>query len=231
MSLILDALNRSRQDSEPMPGLASVHSAETPPQGSHWLQWLLVSALGLAVLAIGWLLLERAPQPVAVPAEVADQVAEPVARPVLERPPPVRNKPVAPQATPVVAAGHRRSHKRPLRNRRQALGGSPPAAPGRLSPLRRKSMPVWRRLYQQPVQAAPPPAQAEPVAQQRRTERPANTSRVEETVDIEQLVAQAQAELKDASLSDHAVPLLASLSQQTKDGIPDTDLRTARLFG
>jgi hypothetical protein len=43
---------------------------------------------------------------------------------------------------------------------------------------------------------------------------------VEEAVDIEKLVEQAQAELKDASLTEHPVPLLSSLSQQTKDGIP-----------
>ena len=55
---------------------------------------------------------------------------------------------------------------------------------------------------------------------QSRTERTQNTSRVEETVDIEKLVEQAQAELKDATLSEHAVPLLSSLSQHTKDGIP-----------
>jgi hypothetical protein len=73
-------------------------------------------------------------------------------------------------------------------------------------------------LYQQSPQPARP--QPAPSAQQARTESPANISRVEETVDIEKLVEQAQAELKDASLTEHAVPLLASLSQQTKDGIP-----------
>ncbi len=219
MSLILDALNRSRQDSEPMPGLASVHSAETPPQASHWLQWLLVSALGLAVLAIGWLLLERAPAPVAVPAEVAAKVAEPAARPVVERPPPVQNKPVSPQATPVVAPTPPVAQA-PAAEPAVSAGRQPAASPGKVESSPPEVDAGVAALYQQPMQAAPPPAPAEAAAQQRRTERPATTSRVEETVDIEQLVAQAQAELKDASLSEHAVPLLASLSQQTKDGIP-----------
>jgi hypothetical protein len=73
-------------------------------------------------------------------------------------------------------------------------------------------------LYQQPRQ----PARAQPAApaQPSPTESPANISRVEETVDIEKLVEQAQAELRDASLDEHPVPLLSSLSQQTKDGIP-----------
>ena len=62
MSLILDALNRSRQDSQQKPGLSSVHPVDGAVAGINWLQWLLVAALAIAVLAIGWLLLDRLPQ-------------------------------------------------------------------------------------------------------------------------------------------------------------------------
>ncbi|MEE4145801.1 MAG: general secretion pathway protein GspB [Halieaceae bacterium] len=219
MSLILDALNRSRQDSEQMPGLSSVHSVETPAPDSHWLQWLLVSALGLAVLAIGWLLLERSPQAVTAPPAKPARVVAPVARPDPEKQAPVKTPVVAPQAKPAIVST-------------PAVPESPAAEPVASTATRPDTSPAAEEhtppeidegiaaLYQQPAQSVPPPAQAAPLAQQSRAEGPADISRVEEPVDIEKLVAQAQAELRDASLSEHAVPLLASLSQQTKDGIP-----------
>jgi hypothetical protein len=49
---------------------------------------------------------------------------------------------------------------------------------------------------------------------------PAAAQQVEEVLDIEQLVTRAQAELDDARLAEHEVPLLATLSQQSKDEIP-----------
>lgn len=217
MSLILDALNRSRQDSEEMPGLSSVHTVETPPKDSHWLQWLLVAALGLAVLAIGWLLIERTPQPVALPADVAAKTAKPAAAPELDRPPPVEKTPVAPQVKPAVAPA-------------PAVAPSPAPEPLVSADRRPATSPAQVQrdppevdagvaaLYEQPPQ--PVPARPAPTARQSGTESPANVSRVEEAVDIEKLVEQAQAELKDASLTEHPVPLLSSLSQQTKDGIP-----------
>ena len=42
MSLILDALNRSRQDSQTVPGLASEHFTETRAAGISWVHWLLL---------------------------------------------------------------------------------------------------------------------------------------------------------------------------------------------
>jgi general secretion pathway protein B len=214
VSLILDALNRSRQDSEEMPGLSSLHTVETPPKDSHWLQWLLVSALGLAVLAIGWLLIERTPQPVALPADAAAKTAKPAPAPEFDRPPPAKEAPVAPQVKPAAAPA-------------PAVAPSPAPEPVVFADSRPATSPAQverdppevdagvAALYEQPTQPVP----ARPV-QQPRTESPANISRVEEAVDIEKLVEQAQAELKDATLSEHAVPLLSSLSQQTKDGIP-----------
>jgi hypothetical protein len=46
------------------------------------------------------------------------------------------------------------------------------------------------------------------------------TSAEEEVIDIEKLLAEAQAELADTKLQDNGVPFLATLSQQTKDSIP-----------
>ena len=216
MSLILDALNRSRQDSEQLPGLSSVHPVEAPPQGSQWLQWLLVSALGLAVLAIGWLLIERAPAPAAVPAEIAAKAVEPAPPPDVEEPAPVKKTAIAPEAKPAVVtapAVPAPSIAEPA----VAVSSRPRTTPAPVEPDRPEVDAGVAALYQQAPQPVPQPARAQPApsAKQSRTEPPPNTSRVEETVDIEKLVEQAQAELKDASLTEHAVPLLSSLSQHT----------------
>ena len=220
MSLILDALNRSRQDSEQMPGLSSVHGVEAVPQGSHWLQWLLVSALGLAVLAIGWLLLDRAPQPGDAPAEIAVTVAQPSVAP--EADPTSATEPktgVAPQAKiPAVPAS-----PPPVEAAQSPAVANPPVseeiAPTKTAVAVEPGIdPGVAALYQQRSQ--PAPAQQVPSVRQSGAESPTNISRVEETLDIEQLVAQAEAELRDARLDEHEVPLLATLSQQTKDDIP-----------
>ncbi|MEZ5568539.1 MAG: general secretion pathway protein GspB [Halioglobus sp.] len=61
MSLILDALNRSRRDAAPVPGLDTYHAAETAPRGARaYLPWF---ALALAVLLIIWLLWDRSSRP------------------------------------------------------------------------------------------------------------------------------------------------------------------------
>lgn len=224
MSLILDALNRSRQDSEQMPGLSSVHGVEALPQGGHWLQWLLVSALGLAVLAIAWLLLDRAPQPVGAPTESAATVVHPAASPeagptTVPEPKPKPKPAIAPQAEPPAAP----ALPAPVEAAPSPAVANPPVseeiAPANTAVAAESGIdPGVAALYQQRSE----PIRAQPVPSVRRSgaESPSNVSRVEEAVDIESLVAQAEAELKDARLVEHEVPLLATLSQQTKDDIP-----------
>jgi hypothetical protein len=46
------------------------------------------------------------------------------------------------------------------------------------------------------------------------------TTARENVIDIEEVLQRAQQEVKNASLDDHPVPFLSSLSQQTKDEIP-----------
>lgn len=55
MSLILDALNKSRSDNEAVPGLGAEHYREEPTKP--WLRYLPWAGLALAVLVIAWLLL------------------------------------------------------------------------------------------------------------------------------------------------------------------------------
>ena len=147
MSLILDALNRSRQDSEELPGLSSVHTVETPPKDSHLLQWLLVSALGLAVLAIGWLLIERTPQRVALPAEIAAQTAKPAAAPEF-----VNVGPPIPFAGSMVTMPATRATPSPM-TWSPACVRSPTSRPPITSPARapRRSRRSWRKSRQRKV--------------------------------------------------------------------------------
>lgn len=226
MSLILDALNRSRQDAEPMPGLTTRHYQDDAPRPGNARQWLLLSALVIAALVITWLLLERtqetAPPPpelvlaspgpaaavpepvqatteqsaVAAPRPAAQQVAEPA--PVVE-PAPVPADVVEPK---VIAARD--------------------SQPARAAPRVDASVDA---LYRQQQLAAP----ARPVAQsiaESEQEAPAPEPAAavaaleEEPVDIEQLLVAAEEDLKNARLAEHSAPFLATLSQQTKDAIP-----------
>ena len=54
MSLILDALNRSRSDAAPVPGLGTQHVLESHGNDGRrqWLPWI---GLGLALLIIAWI--------------------------------------------------------------------------------------------------------------------------------------------------------------------------------
>ncbi|CAA0101730.1 General secretion pathway protein B [Halioglobus japonicus] len=62
MSLILDALNRARQDDNPVPGLSTYHPVDQVSVNRK--QYLLWVALSIAVVLIAWLFVERysAPQ-------------------------------------------------------------------------------------------------------------------------------------------------------------------------
>ena len=75
MSLILDALNRSRQDADPVPGLVTQHSvAPVAPVVRRYLPWF---ALFVAVLLIVWLVWERGTSPASAPnADIGAPVVE-----------------------------------------------------------------------------------------------------------------------------------------------------------
>lgn len=222
MSLILDALNRSRQDSEQVPGLGSRHPTDTALAGSEggigWVQWLLVAGLGLAVLVIGWLLFDRMPPAAQVPADTNDRlpvsqsVPAVVTVPAPTAPVAVRDTSQVPQTPappreniPEVPAATVSAGERPLRDTPKQEAAPPPVDASVAA------------LYQQQGQVD---SQAPAAKRSAPAEVPEVTSVEEEVVDIEKLVMEAQAELADARLPDTGVPFLATLSQQTKDAIP-----------
>ena len=219
MSLILDALNRSRQDAEPMPGLATRHYQDDAPRPGNLRQWLLLSALVIAALVIAWLLLERTQETAVSTASIPEVVlASPGPAPAAPEPAKATTDQPAP-AAPRRAAPQVAERAPVVEPKAIAAAGSQPA---RAAPQVDASVDALYRQQQLTVPARPAaqsPAQAEqevpaaePVA--------APVSRVEEPVDIEQLLVAAEEELKNARLAEHPAPFLATLSQQSKDAIP-----------
>ena len=237
MSLILDALSRSRQDTEQVPGLAAVHPVEEVDPDAHWLLWLMVSMLVVAVLAIAWLLFNRLPQQTPVPAADPVEQTQPAKR-VPDQTVPAVATTAVPETAPVTAAKPVREPRPEPRSRpepapvkeparepvsisdraiTEVKSATPPGVGERVEPVDEGVAALYQQS--QRSQAAEQARVAAPSVQ-RPPERPATTSRVEETVDLEKLVAQAEAELRDARVAEHAVPMLSTMSQQTKDSIP-----------
>lgn len=246
MSLILDALNRSRQDTDTVPGLATQHYSEEPEsRGSKLRQYLPWAALLLAVVIIALLLLDRAPRPgpISEGSPVITPGPEPsAAEPLSER---INKQPLlqSPPASPAVAGGAAP----------EALAPAPPQ-PEIESPAEQpaaqpaagmdKLDPSVAKLYQQPAVSAPKPdtkpatapeaataenanvpATAKPPAVSKSAaviepEQTAAAATQEQPIDIEKMVLQARDELADANLEEHPAPFIASLSQQSKNDIP-----------
>jgi general secretion pathway protein B len=222
MSLILDALNRSRQDNEQVPGLDSHHLADSALAGSEggigWVQWLLVAGLALAVLVIGWLLLDRMPSAAEVPAGENKKTPVVVTVPATaaaENTPAQREAAVTQREkiteAPAVPAATVSLRDRPVM-------GAPKQESAR-APVDTSVAALYQQQGQgdDEPQAATQPA-PEPVAAL--ADEPAAAGAQEEAIDIEKLVTEAQAELADDRLQDNGVPFLATLSQQTKDTVP-----------
>ncbi len=243
MSLILDALNRSRQDQGDVPGLEAQH--HTPPEPAAP-PYVLLLGVGLAIAAavIVWLLVSR-PEPAPTPAEAAAaqaRFAQPgvaagkPASPVESAPAPAAVEPRdarsgAPGDQPGTIAERAPATPEPAAADTRPVvdeSGSP-AAPAAAAPD-----PAVAALYQ--AEAKPELAPREKPAPKPRVTRPAQSGAAgddagagaertaaapaEETVDIDAMVRQAQDELADARLAEHPAPFISDLSQQAKDAIP-----------
>ena len=221
MSLILDALNRSRQDRDSVPNLATRHTFDKMASGKRqYLPWV---AFSVAVVIIGWLMIERlfatpvsdievgapteqvsknittAGEPgfteVKEDAAVEEQLVQPVVDSQALEPvavAPVANNPESDIVTIAIET------KTPI---------SPPVAKN----------PAVAQLYQNRNVMDDAPAQ-------QRTSSAAldlyADSGNEEPIDIARVLQSAREEMKDATLDEHPVPLLSALSQQVKDDIP-----------
>ena len=198
MSLILDALNRSRGDESSVPGLATEHTLPIARE-SHLFQWVAVAALVLAAGLIFYLLLDRqaAEVPESRTASTTRQAPALESEPVknVSAPPPVSAPQPAPRQAPEVS-----------------IPVSSPAASDKASPV---VDPAVAALYQNDSGTSAPPREVET----RRVARAAPQKK-EESVDIEKMILQARTELEDASLDEHPAPFISDISQQSKDRIP-----------
>jgi len=220
VSLILDALNRSRQDKDSVPSLATHHAVEKVASDKRqYLPWVV---LLVALVIIGWLMMARlfnpasdieiaaSAKPVMQATTNADAsdfsadkeeavVEEPLVEFVVDSQAPVTAGLAANSAEPRIASAVVATEtKTPI---------SPPVVEDS----------AVAQLYQNQNLAddAGVRNQTSSAALDLYAE-----SRVEEPIDIAQVLKSAREEMKDANLDQHSVPLLATMSQQTKDNIP-----------
>ena len=224
MSLILDALNRSRQDKDSVPNLATHHTFDKMASGKRqYLPWV---AFSVAVVIIGWLVIGRlfatpvSDIEVGAPteqvsknittagesnsAEVKEDAAveEQLVQPVVD-------SQALEALEPVVVALAVNSPEPDTAS--VAIETTTPIAP----PVAEN--PAVAQLYQNRnvIDDAP--------ARQRTSSAALDLyadSGNEEPIDIARVLQSAREEMKDATLDEHPVPLLSALSQQVKDDIP-----------
>ena len=223
MSLILDALNRSRQDRDSVPNLATHHTFDKMASGKRqYLPWV---AFSVAVVIIGWLMIERlfatpvSDIEVGAPTEQVSKniitasesnstevkedaaVEEPLVQPVADSQTsepvavaPVANNPEPDIVTIAVAMETTTSISAPV-----------------------VENPAVAQLYQNRnvMDDAAAPQRTSSAALDLYAD-----SGNEEPIDIARVLQSAREEMKDATLDEHPVPLLSALSQQVKDDIP-----------
>ncbi len=224
MSLILDALNRSRQDKDSVPNLATHHTFDKMASGKRqYLPWV---AFSVAVVIIGWLVIGRlfatpvSDIEVGAPAEQVSKnittagesnstevkedaaVEEQLVQPVVD-------SQALEALEPVVVALAVNSPEPDTAS--VAIETTTPIAP----PVAEN--PAVAQLYQNRnvIDDAP--------ARQRTSSAALDLyadSGNEEPIDIARVLQSAREEMKDATLDEHPVPLLSALSQQVKDDIP-----------
>jgi hypothetical protein len=222
MSLILDALNRSRDNVDPVPTLATHHPVEPVPAGAR--QYVVFAVLALAALLIAWLLWSRFSQP-PPPVDTGSPVA-------------ALTRNIGSAATAVTTELKARADARWEAAQPGAVQPAPPPAetapaeePGARDVPSREAVaapvvntesgprttavedPAVARLYRDRTVPEAPPAASSPGS------RSAAETR-EQPVDIEEVLKLAQQEIGNEDLDDHPVPLLTNLSQQNKDAVP-----------
>ncbi|WP_116365249.1 general secretion pathway protein GspB [Parahaliea mediterranea] len=244
MSLILDAINRSqRERANPgeVPGIATAHYAEATVAPSAWKVGALGLALVVALATSAWLLFrpDAAPQP-ASPAEPAPGAA---ALPGVPAPVTGESGAHAGQALKPVDSANKTARTTGEKSVGEQAGegagdkmraetvAEPAAEPTvRQLPARpAPASPEVSALYQQPQAAAADEAPTrkpdsqparQPARQGAETISTESDTAEEQPLDVEALVAKAQAELRNAELEEHSAPFLSTLSQQRKDAIP-----------
>lgn len=232
MSLILDALNRSSQNTDQIPGVATQHYVEDSAGGNHGRQYLPWLALLVSLLVIGWLVLDRVPPP-------SSQAPPAMTAPAATSTPPAELHAVQ-AVVPIV----RTPEPDTMEAQQPSSTQSQPVT--ELTLIEEETVAVTQLpednsavadLYRKQAASAIAPATIKPAVQLEAesatrssvapavTGRPAaadvaESGREEQPIDIEKMVLKARNDLKDAQLEEHSAPFITELSQHTKDGIP-----------
>ncbi len=245
MSLILDALNRSREESNPVPGLSTHHPiAQVSVNRRQYLLWV---ALSVAIVVIAWLFMDRysapkparqsdvsaaeragvngaapvsMPQPTVTPAPAAVPAVEPAAEA------PATLSPAADplQAAPEEAAAAQLEAPPPVANLPEGIDQQSTDAAAVAATPAPAAAPIPEAAS--PANAAVaklyenPDLAEEPQTRRPQGQSPARAESTEQTIDVDKMIKLAQQEANNLGLADHPVPLLIDLSQQVKDSIP-----------
>jgi len=222
VSLILDALNRSRQDKDSVPSLATHHAVEKVASDKRqYLPWVVLS---VALVIIGWLMMARLFNP-APDIEIAAS-----AKPVMQA---TTNA----DASDFSADKEEAAVEEPLVEFVVDSQAPAPVTAGLAANSAEPGIASAVVATETKTPISPPVVEDSAVAQLYQNQNLADDagvrnqtssaaldlyaeSRVEEPIDIAQVLKSAREEMKDANLDQHSVPLLATMSQQTKDNIP-----------
>lgn len=219
MSLILDALNRSRTEAEPVPGLASepVFLPENESPMAARLPWI---ALVAALLLIAWLLFERMyepseanpPRQSAAGGQNETRSAATAETGVDEA---ISQSSPAPAPKPAVAA---------------AVKAPPPVVPAVSVPpvAQAQNKRAVDRLYAAPREPVASAQTAKPSSRKLATAKPGPEtasklkpgSKPRPALNVDEVVQKVQEETRNAKLEAHPAPFIAALSQPKKDAIP-----------
>jgi general secretion pathway protein B len=211
VSLILEALNRSQRDRqiETAPAgrdtAAYFEDSEARRSRLSWLPWL---ALIMALLVIGWLLLDRSGVQ------------------VVQVPPPSKNGSLLVQSGPAQKSLEKPARAGPLEPESAVV----PAALGQIPKPRTANPPSVAAsgidiIETDPTDSAVAALYGETEEKTVAVKTPVSAkskdaSLQEKPIDIEEVLARTEEALKTASLLEHSAPFLSTLSQQVKNDIP-----------
>ncbi|MFV0476565.1 MAG: general secretion pathway protein GspB [Parahaliea sp.] len=245
MSLILDAINRSQREqavNSDVPGLENRHYQETTTISRHHrIHMILIAALIVALIVIGWLLLKPAVQerrasvePVIENARIANST---VVAPVVSSPPETAKTARHMESAPVNAAASSPEQATAVTASAYVASGrvapSVEGAAASAKPSARSSAKVAALYAGYSDVAAEPDTREQYVTSVTvDTEKTVNVKKTgnraevddhrEEALDVASMLAMAQSELaqKEAQVQIHVAPFISELSQQRKDAIP-----------
>ncbi|MEH6592066.1 MAG: general secretion pathway protein GspB [Halioglobus sp.] len=227
MSLILEALSRSRQEHQTegaAPGLDTPVFVPDKAEGARWPSYIPWAGLLLALTVIAYLLLDTGttpgPESVASRAPAGD---EPAKLPTSAIKPQSSTTALSDKAAVVPAV-----ERLPATSVASTVTTMKPAVTnaglddqaiaalyatqGRQDPSPTKAPAVASSPVSESADEPPQPVAA--------VKDVGNRSGSQQSIDLEAVLAQTEAELKNARLSEHSAPFINSLSQQTKDAIP-----------